>query len=225
MTYFNLPKNEMVGYSPSAFMNEIFNMAVSKEIGCENERIFAVTNSKNKNKLLEISEKGQPITYTYKQISEMYYSSMYALAINKTWNIKHDIISSDSPDIIFINQEARNDRVGIEIYEGFNYEQKNIRGVVDVAEEVKKLHKKKGEKKYDIDSRLLVINRVKSTKDGYNVSEYARCLEKFKWTFLSIVLCLYREGHGDFTFFYVYPKEMRCKQINYNLKNDTSYLY
>jgi hypothetical protein len=155
----------------------------------------------------------------------MYYSSIYALAINKSWDIRHNLISSDSPDTIFINQADENDRVGIEIYEGYNFEQKDDRAVVDIAEEVKKLHQKKGEKKYDINSRLLVVNRVKSTHDGYNVSEYAKYLKDYKWNFSYIVLCLFRESQSDFTFFCVHPKEMECKQINYNLKNDTGYLY
>ena len=215
----------MVGYSPLSFCEKIFCMAISREDGTENERIAAVLNSKNKNKTLKIYENNKPVAYTYKQISEMRYASIYALAINKQWNIRQEIISSDSPDIIFINQADENDRVAIEIYEGFNFEKRDNRDIVDVASEVEKLYRKKGKKKYQINSRLLVANRVESMYNGYNVSEYVRCLEKHTWNFSCIILGLFKKCEQCFTFFYGYPKEMGCKQIDFNLKKDTKYWY
>ncbi|MFH1235669.1 MAG: hypothetical protein V1685_01890, partial [Parcubacteria group bacterium] len=185
----------------------------------------AVLDSKNKNKLLAITENGYPIKYSYKQISEMYYSSYYALAINKEWNIKHDIITSDSPDIIFVNETNENDRVAIEIYEAFNFKDSNTRKMIDIESEVKKLHDKKGNKKYDITSRLLIINRVKSTPSGYNVDEYYQELIKYSWNFSHIILCLFRQKENDFTFFYVYPKNMQHAIINFILHKDSNFLY
>jgi len=156
---------------------------------------------------------------------EMYYASIYALAINKQWKIKHDIISSDSPDIIFINQDNKNDRIGIEIYEAYNHEDKDRREVVDIGKEVKKLYQKKGNKKYNIESRLLIINRVKSKINGYNVSDYSQCLEKYEWNFTIIILCIYREYQGAFSFFYVGPKKMGCNEIDFSYKSDRDSFY
>ena len=224
MTYFDLPKNEMVGYSPLAFKEKIFKMAISKESGIEDQQISAVISSKNKNKTIEIIENGQSVYYTYKQISEMYYASIYALAINKQWVIKHEIISSDSPDVLFVNKVNHNDRVAIEIYEGFEYNNQHTK-IIDIKNSVKKLYKIKGNKNYHIKSRLLIINRENSAQNGFNVSQYCQELNKYSWNFSSIILCLFRQSNNNFTFFYVYPKNMCNIKIDFILNKDGKFWY
>lgn len=192
MTYFDFPKAEMVGYSPRGFKNKILELALDAEQGSDDEKIAAVLNSKNKNKFLEITENGQPVKYLYRQIMEAYHASLYALAINKKGNIKHDIIISDSPDIIFVNEADGNDRVAIEIYEGFDHNKRNAREVIDIKSEVQKLHGKKRDKKYGMLSRLLIINRRASVPNGFNVIEYGREINKYQWNFSQIILCLNR---------------------------------
>ncbi len=225
MTYFDLPKNGMVGYSPLGFVNKIFKIAIEGEQGSDDEKIDAVLNSKNKNKLLEIFENKQPVKYSYKQIMEVYHATIYALAINKKWGIKHDIIVSDSSDIIFVNEADASDRVAIEIYTPFNFEDRNIRKIVDIKSEVEKLHSKKGNKNYQMNSRLVIINRVDSTFGGFNVSEYRRELDKYSWNFSHIILCLFRQRKNDFTFFYVYPEKMCNAKIDFVLGEDGKFWY
>ena len=156
---------------------------------------------------------------------EMYYSSIYALAVNKEWSIKHDIISSDSPDIIFCNKANGDDRIAIEVYNGFDFDKRNVREKIDIEDEVKKLHKIKGNKNYSIPSRLLIINRRVSISDGFNVSEYSQELNLHSWNFFYIILCLFRQKENDFTFFYVYPKEMCNKKFDFVLNKDSKFRY
>lgn len=225
MTYFDLPKKEMEGYSPRVFCERIFKEAIKKEQGNEEERINAIIDSKNKNKIIEINENGQPTQYSYKQIMEMYYSSLYAIAINKKWNIKHDIVVVDSPDIFFINKANGNDRVAIEIYQDFNFEDKDTRKMVDTEKQVDKLYKIKGKKAYGMESRLLIINRLNSATDGYNVSEYSKKINQYSWNFSHIVLCIFRQKEGDYTFFYVYPNELHSANINFVVDKDSKFWY
>jgi len=228
MTYFDLRKSEMVGYSPNAFREMLFKIAILKENGTENDRISAVLSSKNKNKKIEIIENKQSVKYTYEQIMEMYYASIYALAINKEWDIKHEIISSDLPDIIFINKTNAHDRVAIEIYQGYDFINRHSRKVIDIKSEVKKLHRIKGNKNYSINfikSRLLVVNRKKSVPNGFNVSEYCREVNKYSWNFSNIILCLFGRVNNNFTFFNVYPKNMFNIKTDFILSKDSKFLY
>jgi hypothetical protein len=225
MTYFDLPKDEMVGYSPLGFVNKIFKPAIKGEQGSDDEKMAAVLNSKNKNKFLEIFENGHPVRYSYKRIMEMYYATIYALAINKKGSIKYDIIASDSPDIIFANEVDANDRVAVEIYEAFNFEDRDIRKIVDIKSEVGKIYNKKGNKNYQINSRLVIINRVNSTPNGFNVSEYRRELNKYFWNFSHIILCLFRQRENDFNFFCVYPEKMCNAKIDFVLGEDDKFWY
>jgi hypothetical protein len=215
----------MEGYSPLAFRERIFKEAIREEQGNEEERMSAILDSKNKNKIIEINENGQPTQYLYKQIMEMYYSSLYAIAINKKWNIKHDIIAADSPDIFFINKANENDRIAIEIYQDFNFEDKDTRKTIDTEKQVEKLYKIKGKKAYGMESRLLIINRLNSATDGYNVSEYCKKINQYSWNFSHIILCIFRQKEGDYTFFYVYPNELHNANINFIVDKDSKFWY
>ena len=225
MTYFDFPKNEMTGYSPKAFIEGLFKPALFTEKGTEDEKIAILLNSKNKNKKLTIIENEKNREYLYKQLMEMYYSSIYALAINKQWGIKFDIIASDSPDIFFVNEADENDRVAIEIYEAYNFEEKEKVNQVDIAKEVKKLNTKKGNKNYPMKSRLLVINRINSTVGGFNISEYCRELNRYIWSFSCIILCVFTKTERKYTFFHLYPVEMKDLQFNFSTKDDGKYWY
>lgn len=225
MTYFTLPKDKMTGYSPLAFQKKIFEQAINNEQGTYYEKKAAVLDSKNKNKVLKIIENEQQVEYIYKQITEGYYASHYALAINKEWQIKHQIILSDNPDIILINQEDEKDRVAVEMYEEFDFKKRDTKILVNIEKEVKKLYSIKGAKDYGRNSRLLIINRINSIPNGFDVGEYYLRLNNYSWNFSHIILCLYRGYEGDYTFFYVYPKEMQCRRINFLPENDINHLY
>lgn len=172
-------------YSP-IYLTNIYKKIIIQEWWDENLAFC----TKNKNKFIEINLKWIKKKYYYKQIYEVFYTSIMCLALNKYLWIKYNLILSDAPDVILINND---NCIPVEFYEAFEYKWK--REKVDIKSQICKLYNKKFKKsfKYNKWTRLLILNRIKSTNNWFNVSEYVREINKYKWWFYNISLCLYNK--------------------------------
>jgi len=221
MEYFELHPadgQKLMDFSPLFFIEKILKVLIEQEKG----KVENFLNTKNNNKKFKFSIGEDNFEYIYKQIRECWHATYQALAINKAYGIRYNLMISDSPDVILTNKE---NCIPVEIYEAFEFLQQE-RDQINIKEEVKKLWDKKSKKSYGDETRLLIVNRKKSINASFNVSEYIRQVQKYDWPFASIGLCLFNEKEGH-AFFDVSMgiDPLRPPMINFDIKNDGSFLY
>jgi len=181
-------------------------------------------NTKNKNKQIEVELEWIKKTYFYKQIIEAYHASFMCLAMNKYHNIKYNLILADAPDIIMINED---NCMPFEIYEAFEFWKEDERSIVNMEEQIAKLYQIKWQKNYSEGTRLLIINRIPSARNWFNVSKYTEEINKYKWWFCEIRLWTFNESDDLHSFFNVFPVNSQDKitKIDYSISKDKKFFY
>ena len=204
-------------FSPLYLIN-LYKKMIAQE-GWE-ESFFDV---KNKNKEIELDLEGVKKSYFYKQIIEAYHASWLCLAINKYYSVRYNLMLSDSPDIIMINKD---NCIPIEIYEAFDFSKVGTRERIDIKREVDILKEKKFNKVYEPWTNLLIVNRLKSIEDWFNISAYIKEINNYPYgNFAEIRLYVF--SWDEHIFFRVFPIDSQedLVKIDYSIKRDKEYLY
>lgn len=155
--------------------------------------------------------------HKYKELLELWHASFLAWAINKWLNKKYLIYPADnpfspgSPDTIFLNEEDG---------EAFPVEITELHLNADDVWRVKGSHDRKN-------CHLLIISR--KTEPAFNVSEFARSIQRHQWKFEKIWLAIYTATNFTWTFFELFPPaqadEVPFIQVSTKNKDDIIFWY
>ena len=210
----NISGEGLCTYTPLGLIN-LYQQVITQE----GEDEFFFNAKKNKKLELEWVKKG----YYYRQLYESYNVSLMCLAIHKHYDIKYYIVLSDSPDVVMINKDKC---IPVEVYEAFDFWKVDKREKIDIKREVDILKEKKFNKVYGPWVSLLIVNRRKSIKDWFNVSDYIREINKPPHgNFDRIRLHIF--NGAEHIFFEVFPINSQddLVRIDYSIQRDKEYLY
>lgn len=175
-----------------------------------------------------VEEKGGDIQavfddkHKYKSLIELYHAGFLALAIKKWIKREFVLYPSDSPDIYFLDTNT-DEAFPVEVMELYSFVNKdNFDG--DYEKLAKHVFETKGNISFP-SCHLLITSRINA--DNFNISKFCEEIQKFKWNFERIWLCLHRSKNKDWTFFEIFPCSdfVLVGAIDYNLDKDKELLY
>ncbi len=183
---------------------------------------------KNKNGKIELVFQDK---HNNKELIELWYASILALALHKYTQKKFLLISvpKTDPDIHFLNKENvnKNTQEGfpLEVTELFFHDNPIFDGNYDKI--LQRLQDTKSNKRYDR-CHLLIVSRL--ITGDFSVNEFLERMSKSTWPYEKIWLCVYGKLHMSleekrWNFFGLPLKGSKDIRMNFNLAKDSKYFY
>ncbi len=220
--------------TPAFFLQNVFRWAVKQEeelllLSWETDNIYekaisevCSVNNKDKEYIYQDANEIQYAFY-YRQLMEAKLASYFAYAVSNssTWAIQPKIIVGDSPDIIFVFDDAR---IGLEVtekYDFYNHDKPHI--MLSAEQEVKDLWRKKGYMRYWMEVDLLVPYKRNAM---FDIDEYMKEIYSLDWPFERIIIWLFTAKTNTWTYYTLDLKHRAMSIVRtICLETDKKFLY